>query len=261
MFIAAFDGTRPDHLNCLKLFLKQGADVDSEIPEYLLTNPDNVCFWRNMADGGLMEYWPISILDYIYYFHHPLFLRLVWYSETPSRFTRARALWHLDQGVNVLRGYLASDLDFTKPWMFGNNTNTASSGQHKDRCLGILLAEQFLLSIQYPEEKVWWSRVKGLSELEFDLTWLTKSKQLSADILYATARLMTSDEGHDKEKGLHLMQWLLDQGFEVKADALVAAINDNQCAIMECLASFCVNFGKEGGEALVRAVFRCWYQA
>lgn len=262
MFMVAFDDTRPDHLDCLELLVKQGADVDSEINKYHPA-PRNGWLWRKIRRGKLMEYWPVLILDYIYYFHRPLFPRLVSYSETPLRFSRARALWHLDQGVNVLRGYLTSNLDFTKPWegVAGNHTSTATSGERKNRCLGILLAEQFLLSISYPKEKVWWSRVKGLSELEFDLTWLLKSKELSAYMLYATARLITSDEGHDKEEGLHFMQWLLGQGFKVEADALMAAIDDSQGAILECLASFCADFEKEGGEALVRAVLRDKFDA
>lgn len=256
-FIMAFDETRPDHLHCLELCLKQGADVDYKIDEYH-PEPQNWLFWRQIRELGLMRHWPMLIRDYIYYFHRPLFPKLVFYSETPLLFSRARALWHLDQDANVLRDYLASDLDFSKPWegVLWSDIDTMNSGERKDRCLGILLAEQSLLSISYPKEKVCCSRLKGLSELEFDLTWLLESKELSACILYATARLVTSAEASDKEEGLHLMQWLLDRGFRVKADALVDALLDNQGAILECLASFCVDFEKEGGEALVRVVLR-----
>ncbi|KAI7781017.1 hypothetical protein LA080_015360 [Diaporthe eres] len=228
-FIMAFDDTRPDHLDCLDLFLDQGANVDYDIhPHYTMNR--NMWFWDKACECELGEDWPFSILDYVSYCHH--------------------------QGIDTLQEYLKSDLDSDKPWggVGGNGTNKAKVRERKNHCLEVLLAEQFLLSISCPEENVWWSRVNGLSKLEIDLTWLSKTKELASNMLYATACLVTSDAGHDKESGLQFLRWLMDQGFQVKEEALLRASFDDRSAIFECLASFCDDLEKEGGKALACAV-------
>lgn len=254
-FIMAFDDTRSDHLECLDLFLDQGANVDYDIHQHYTMNL-NDWFWCKTGEYGLREDWPFSILDYVYYYHRQLFPKLSRYSLTPLRFSRASLLWHLDQGVDAFREYLTSDPGCAKRWegVSGNDTNKAKVRERKNHCLGVLLAEQFLLSISFPEEKVCWSRVNGLSKLEIDLTWLSKTKELASDMLYATACLATSDARHDKESGLQLLQWLMDQGFQVDEDALLTASLDDRSAILECLASFCDDLQKEGGKALACAV-------
>lgn len=254
--IMNLDDTRPDHIHCLDLCLQHNADVNYEIdPSHPMARHRE--FWYEIWQYKLNEDWPLTILDYIYYWHRQLFPKLAKYGGVPLKFSRSKALWSLDQGVGVLQEYLTWDSDFAKHQgqATANDPNDADIRQRQNHCLEVLFAEQFLLSIRVPEETVWWSRVKGLSELEIDLTWLSKTDGLSANMLYTTARLITSDKESDKDSGLHLMRWLLGRGFKVKADALGAAINDNQLAILECLASFCVDLGKEGGEALVWAVY------
>lgn len=266
-FIIAFNDTRSDHLHCLELFLKQGADVDHEIDPQnsLYDTGDILCTWERSEELALSEDWPLSILDYVYYFHRSFFAKLARYSEVPLRFSRAKALWHLDQGIDILREYLSSNLDFHRPFKLGetteNDTNKADIPERRNHCLEMLLAEQFLLSIRIPEENIWWDRVKGLSELEIDLAWLSDTDELAARILYATACLITSDEGPKKENGSQIMHWLLDKGFQVKADALCAAINDDEGDILEYLASVCNNLEKEAGEALVYAALENQFDA
>lgn len=251
MFIMAFDDTKPDHLHCLELFLHQGANVDYKLGPESLQDFRQERFWSEAVAE-----WPPSILDYFYYFHRQLFPKLFMYSETPLQFSRASVLWHLDQGLDALREYLTSDPDFAKPWggAVGNNTSKAKVRERKNHCLEVLLAEQFLLSICNPKENDWWSRVIDLSKLEIDLTWLSKTEGLASNMLFATARLVTSDPGHNKESGLRLLRWLVDQGFEVKQHALWTAVLYDQRAILECLASFCDDLEKEGAEALACAV-------
>lgn len=256
-FIMAFDDTRQDHLDCLDLFLDRGSNVNYYLqPQDYVNRNRSERFMGKMTGYRLEKDWPFSVLDYVSYFHRQLFPKLFKYSQTPLRFSRASLLWHLDQGLDALREYLKSDPDCAEHLggVGGNDTNKAKVRERKNHCLEVLLAEQFLLSINCPEEKVWWSRVHGLSKLEIDLTWLSKTKELAADVLYATACLATSDARHDKESGLQLLQWLMDQGFQVKEDALLTATFDGRSAILECLASFCDNLQKEGGKALAWAV-------
>lgn len=257
-FMMVFDDAIPDDSHCLELFLAKGADVDYILHsgQYSDHMPrDMMEYWMKATKYGFDDDWPLSILDCVYYFHRPLFPELAMYSEGPFRFSRARALWHLDQGVDALREYLASVPDFSGSWgkATGNDKNKANIPERKNRCLEVLLAEQLLLSRISPEENIWWSRVKGLSELEIDLTWLSKKGGLAGNMLYATACLITSEEATDKENGLQIMQWLLDQGFQVKADALCAALQDDTGTILEYLSSFCDDLEKEGGKALIRA--------
>lgn len=259
-FIFAFNDTRSDHLHCLELFFKQGADVDYEFhPRLRLCGPLlRMLRYRNRAEAfRLTDDWPLSILDYVYYFHRSCFAKLARYSKVPLGFSRARVLWHLDQGVDALREYLPSNLDFPRPFKLGetagNDTNKADIPERRHHCLEMLLAEQFLLSIDCPEDNEWWNRVKGLSELGIDLTWLSNTKELAGSILYATAFLITSDDGTEKENGSQIMHWLLDQGFQVKADALCVAIDDDEGGILEYLASVCKDLEEEAGEALVHA--------
>lgn len=251
MFIMAFDDTKPDHLLCLELFLHKGANVDYEFDPDILGDIKQGEFWYEAVAE-----WPPSILDYFYYFHRQFFPRLFRYSETQLRFSRASVLWHLDQGVDALREYLASDPDFAKPWggAVGNDTNKTKVRERKNHCLEVLLAEHFLMSGSDPEDKIWWSRMNCLSKLEIDLTWLSTTEDLAPNMLYTTACLVTSDNEHDKESGLQLLRWLVDQGFQVKEDALLAASFDDQVPILECLASFCDDLEKEGGKALAFVV-------
>lgn len=256
-FIMDFDDTNPDCRVCLRLFLGQGADVDYELGLYTTEwTPQHHSEWYWKRFRQLEEYWPLSILDYLYYFHHPVFSEMAEYCDIPSRFSRARALSHSDQGEDALRKYLASDPEFPTLWgeAIGNDTEKAKNLEQKNRCLEILLAEQFLFSVHRPQAKSWWRAVEGLSKLEIDLTWLSQTKGLAGDMLYATARLITFGEGPDKEQGLQILQWLLNKGFKVRADALAAAAVDDECAVLECLASLCDDLEKESGEALIRAV-------
>lgn len=248
-FIMEFDDTKTDHLCCLEIFLEQGADVDYEIdPNHPMQLSGG--YWRDSANE-----WPLSILDYVYYIRRPLFPTLSVFSKLPSRFSRAKALWHLDQSIDSLRDYLTTDLDFANPWGegIGNETNSANVFERRSRCLAVLLAEQFLLSTYSPRRKVCWMTVLGLLELEIDVAWLLETESIATKMLHATACLITSGEGPDQEHGLQILHWLLDRGFEVKADALLAAMNDHDVATLECLASFCDDFEKQGGEAVAQA--------
>lgn len=259
-FIMAFDDTRLDHHDCLEILLQEGADVDYQIdPSHPPHQPGkrNWWYWVTARECGLTRDWPLSILDYVYYWHRSLFPKLAEYTETVSQLSRARALWYLDQGVDTLREYLASDPDFPRPWSeaTGNDTNEANYRERKNRFFEVILAEQFLLSVSDSVEKVWWTRVKGLSELEIDLTWLPKTGELAANILHATSRLITSGEGPDKDHGLQVLQWLLKNGFQVNADALCAAYSNTDFAILDCLASFCDDLKEEGGQVLAEAAY------
>ncbi|KAG6356272.1 hypothetical protein INS49_015659 [Diaporthe citri] len=80
-------------------------------------------------------------------------------------------------------------------------------------------------------------------------------------MLHATACLITSGERPDQEYGLQILQWLLDRGFQVKADALLAAVHDHDVPTLECLASVCHDFEKEGGEALAQVALRSDFDA
>lgn len=260
MFIEEFDDTRPEHLYCLELFLEQGADVDYQInAESIYYHVFSMCWpqepWPGCGSISGKD-WLFSILDRVYYFHRSLFPRLATYSGAKFQFSRARALWHLDQGIDALREYLASDPDLPGPWgeATGNDADKANTPERKNYCLEVLLVEQLLLSVYSREGNVSWSRVKALSELEIDLTELSKTEELlAAMILFATAFLITSEDEPYKENWLQVLQWLLNQGFRVKAEALFAGVNQSEGAILECLVSFCDDLDNEGGEALLYA--------
>lgn len=263
-FIMGFDDTSPDHHDCLDLLLKEGADVDYRIHlRHPLHNRKHPYWWYEdkLGYGGLDDNWPLSILDYVYYWHRSLFPKLAEYTGMVSQLSRARTLWHLDQGVDTLRQYLASDSDLPRRETIGNDTNEANSRQRKNHFLQVLLAEQFLLSVSDPVEKVRWTRVKRFSELEIDLAWLANTGLLAANILNATAWLITLGEGPDKDHGLHMLQWLLNKGFQVNADVLWSAYCKPDVAILACLASYCDDLKKEGGKALASAVLSSNFKA
>lgn len=256
-FILGFDDTNEDHIFCLELFLKQGADVDYEI-----------CTCHPMQLTGesweeSTKEWPLSILDYIYYNHRPLFPMLAVYSKASLRFSRARALWYLEQGTDVFRDHLTIDMVSPKAWgqPYGNETNTANVSERKNRCLEVLLAEQFLLSTCSPHRDVCWRTVQSLIELGIDVAWLSKTEFIAAEMLHVTACLTTSGEGPDKDHGLRFLNWLLSCGFEVKANVLLAAIHDHDMAVLKYLASFCQDLEKEGGEALAQAAISSDFDA
>lgn len=255
MFIIRYDKTRLDDLNCLELLLEQGANVDYEFqPGFLRLNPYEPLPWWTSGQIKLEKEWPLSVLDCVYYFVRPLFPKLLTYSKKLSRLSRATALWKLEQGVAALREYL----DSTKPWegVITNYTNNTYILERKNHCLEIILAEQFLLSIFAPEKKVYWSRVASFSELDINLTWLSKTEQLSKIMLYATGCLATSEEGLNKEKGLQILQWLLGKGVQVNSEVLQAACVHGDVNVMGCLASFCNDLKAEGGTALIEAVLK-----
>lgn len=253
-FIMEFDETEADHLHCLNFFLDQGADVDYEIdPEH--SGPLNDLHWFEAREGGLMKVWPLSILDHFFYSHRPLFPKLAMYSKVASRFSRAEALQHLEQGVDVLREYLTLDQDLIRYRREAilRDTNKASVTERKDHLLEVLLAEQFLLSAGSPDREPFYKKLQGLLELKPDLTWLSTKEEIANSMLYATACLITSGQAPGKERGIHILQLLLDQGFQVQEAALEAALKGGGVAILECLARHCSDLNKYGAGALIDA--------
>lgn len=163
---------------------------------------------------------------------------------------------HLDQGVDNLRKYLQSDPDFPRPWgeATGNDTKETNSRERKSHFLEVLLAEQFLLSEDESVDEAWWTRVKGFSELDIDLTWLSKTGELATNILQAAARLIVSEEEPDNERGSQMMRWLLDKGFRVDADTLETNYLEYGDFYLDCLASFCDDLKEEGEGILALTV-------
>lgn len=265
-FMIAFDDTNPDHLHCMELFLERGADVDYQLHEYhsLYCSDERIgWYWEKARVSGLHKDWPLSILDYVYYRRRSLFPRLAKYSKTVSQLSRARALWHLDQGLDSLREYLASDTEFPRSWgrATENDTNEEDLCQRQDHFLEVLLAEQCLLSIDDPVDEIWWTRVKDLSVLDIDFKWLAKPGKLATSILQTAAELIKSVKEPDKEHGSQMIQWLLGKGFRVDADTLKTTFFNANVATLDRLASFCDNLKEEGGYVLALAVSRSDFSA
>ena len=261
-FIVGFDDTKADHLHCLSLFLEKGPDVDYEVdPNHRRSTFHE--YWHRAIEGELKNDWPLSILDYVYYFHRPLFPKLAMYSKVPSRFSRARALWLLEQGVDVFRTHLAFSQGPTGHWeeASGRGTNRANVPERKHHFLGVLFAEQLLLSEYSAKKKLTYRILQSLLELELDLTWLSKKKRLADGMLYKTACLITSGESPGKEHGIQILRLLLDQGFQVQEGALENAVEDRGVTILECLARHCSDLKKYGAHALFAATSRNNFEA
>lgn len=231
IFIVNFDSNKLCHRHCLDYFLEQGADVDytldlhdSNVVQWFNTR----YYWYLQNARKLMEGWSFSILDYVYYFHRPVFSKLAAFSKSSSFCSRAKALWYLEQGVHVLRECLQGDLAFARPWteFVGGSGDSDDVPEENKGCLEALLAEQFLLGMYTPDRNVCYETVQDLLEAGADLKALSKMEELASDMLYATA-LMASGDGPEKEQGLHLLQMLLDHGFQVQADALSKAFDDD----------------------------------
>lgn len=258
-FIVQFDDTNPDHHRCLDFFLEQGADVDYEIDYHF---PQNL--WSTLSAEKLLGgYLPLSILDFVFCFHRPLFPKLAVFSKAPLRFSRARALLCLEEGVHVIRDYLKFNQAVARPCEEGNDVpmDSLKLSGHSHHCLEILLAEQLLLRLCENPRKFCWKTMQGLLELGISLAWLSQDEHLAPDILRATARLITSEDGPDKEHGLQILQWLFTQGFQVQEIALERAVEDHGVLILECLASYCSDLKKHGIDALSMAISRNNFEA
>ncbi|KAG8162179.1 hypothetical protein KVR01_007944 [Diaporthe batatas] len=253
MFITDFDDTRLDHIHCLRFLLEQGGNVDyvfhTNCPLFLLSYEE----FDYAVHEEIQRVWPISILDYVYYYHRSFFIELKTYSKTTAHFRRAIALWNLEQGVDALRQYLDSARPFAAT--VNNSTVDQKTLERKDQYLEILLAEQFLLITVLPEKMVLWNRVTALLEMVTNIVWLPKTKNIPAIMLYATACLATSEDGQHSQKGLEIMQWLLARGFRVNSEALLVAYEYGDIAVMQYLASFCDDI-KVGGESVLIAAVR-----
>lgn len=301
IFIANFDGNEFSHHQCLDYFLERGADVDYELNlrDPVVVHEFNTEYYWSLGNAqDLMKSWSFSILDYFYYFHRPVFPKLAAFSQSSSFFNRAKALWCLEQGVHVLREYLQEDLAFARPWdSFAECArNSGDAAGEKKACLAALLAEQFLLGMYRPDRTICYKTVQALLEVGVDLKALSTRKGLAPYMLYATACLIASGEGPDKEQGLHLLQLLLDHGFHVQSDALSYALQDyafqirlgqedslstaldhrgfqaqadglpaavqaHGVAILELLAGHCTDLRKYGSNALALAISRGNFEA
>lgn len=251
-FIAHFDETSLDHHCCLNVFLEQGADVDYEIVNH------RFLLKQGLSAERFLEYWPMSILDFVFYFHRQLFPKLVVFSKVSPRFSRAKALLCFEEGVHAIREYLKFDQSDARPCEEGTDFAMDSSklSYQKNHCLEILLAEQLLLRPHVKPRKFCWKIMQGFLELGIDLTWLSQDEHLAPNILHATACLITSEDGPNKELGLQILQWLLNQGFQVQDLALEHAVEDHGVVILECLARYCSDLKQHGGRALSQAVYK-----
>ncbi|KAH8756598.1 ankyrin repeat-containing domain protein [Diaporthe sp. PMI_573] len=256
-FIKHFDEDDADYVHCLSHFLQHGADVDHEIYAQNFGREASQ-YWRTSSRAcSIMSSWPFSILDYVFYFHRPLFPELAAFSEAKSLFSRARALWCLEQGVDVLREYLQQDLVFSRlrKGLFSETPIAIDiDALLENNRLEVVLFEQFLLGMYTPDRKVCCMTVQGFLEVGVDLTSLSTREVLAAEMLCATACLITSGEGPDEEQGLQLLQGLLDRGFQVQARSLSAAVEKDGVARLECLAGYCSDLKKHGPRALALAV-------
>jgi ankyrin repeat protein len=272
-FIAKFGCSKINYC-CLEYFLEKDVDVDCEIGRVDMRSSawsDNG-YWDLPSARRINIRWPLSILDYVYYFHRPLFPRLAAFSKPSPLFSRAKALWSLEQGVQVLREYLYKELEFPASCTASVSRPGETSdfpGKGRD-CLETLLAEQFLLGMYTLDRTVCFETVQGLLELGVSLKSLSTRRDLATDILHATARLILYGGDLKEQKGLHLLRLLLDHGFEVQADTLLAAIKsptvyirgsdlsisskDHGTAMLKFLAGFCSDTKNHGVKALAQAV-------
>lgn len=256
-FIQKFDATNRTHHDCLDLFLEYGANVDYELRDYsfLKTLP---VYWIGPELRGLMRSRPLSILDYVFYFHRSLFPKLVTFSKARSSrvFSRSRALWLFEKGVHMLREYLQGNFTFANPGEGFTNDSESTTFVQEQRTgwLRVLLAEQFLLARYSSGRKLCAKTVQGLLEAGADLKSFSTSKRLASIMLCATADLITSGQQPDQENGRALLQHLLDQGFQVDAHALSSAVELQGVTILECLATHCPDLKEHGAKALAQAV-------
>lgn len=235
VFIANFDGNQSCHRHCLDYFLEQGADVDYEFDFLRWEGVEGIegftteHYWRLRNAAKLADGWSFSILDYVYYFHRPIFPKLAMFSKSSSLFHRAKALFCLEQGVNVLQEYLQENLTFARPWQqfAGGAGKSCDVPEERNDCLEALLAEQFLLGMYRPDRNICYETVQALLAVGVDLKTLSTRKGLAPDMLYATACLIASGEGPHKDQGLHLLQLLLDHGFQIQTAALSNALQDS----------------------------------
>ncbi|KAK2603113.1 hypothetical protein N8I77_009593 [Diaporthe amygdali] len=273
VFLEYFDGSEAIYHLCLDAFLERGADVDLELEEGLFPDwksldwdwEENVSArWRGWyEEDHFVNSWRPSVLDYVFHFRHSLFRKLATFSQKPGEFSRAGALSALTQGVHSLREYLARDWAFDASGMgtTDGDLKSADASEWKSRCLEVIFAEQFLLSIREPSRMICWKTVQGLMELEVDVARSSKDEKLASEMLLATARLITLGEGADGEHGFQILRWLLDRGFRVEALALSVAVEFHGVAILECLAAHCFDLKKHGVIALSKAAARSNFDA
>ncbi|KAJ0108109.1 hypothetical protein J7T55_007228 [Diaporthe amygdali] len=264
IFIENFDGTKPIHRRCLDVFLGRGADVDLKLQEGFLPllqleagiSADHYGRgWQGWyVEDPFVRNWRPSILDFVFYFNNELFQDLAERSKRSEEFNRAAALSALRQGINSLQEYMTRDWNFDGCWrgVIGD-LSSADVSEWKNRCLEILLAEQFVLSTCEIDRNICWETVQRLMELGVDVTRCSKDEKLASEMLLATARLITSEQGSGEKHGLQILRWLLDRGFRVEALALSAAVQDHGVAILECLAAHCFDLRKYGVIALAKA--------
>lgn len=254
LFIRDFDETDEAYHYCLDLFLEQGADVDYKFINDFLWN--HRMYWSRLDSYGLRQSRPWSILDYAFYFHRPIFPKMADFSKVSQYFVRSKALWCLEQGVHILRKYLQESLAVASLGTELTEGALDSTDVPGDEIgwLEILLVEHLLLATYILDRTIYCNTVRALLEVGADLKSLATRKGLASDILYATARLITSEKGHDEEDGRSLMQILLDQDFKVEAGALQVAITLKDDTTLKCLARYCSDLREHGTEALLEAV-------
>lgn len=121
----------------LKMFVEAGADLDANTPvfqssQYLMLRSSHL--FRHKWDCEYPKELNFSVLDYLFYFHRPLFHKFVWESAQArvGRLTRPAVLISLEGGTQRLEEYLDS-------------LATRVGKQRLERFLKQLIAEQFLI--------------------------------------------------------------------------------------------------------------------
>ncbi|ROW10217.1 hypothetical protein VMCG_01753 [Cytospora schulzeri] len=238
IFIDAFRYDSELHLQVLKLFLENNADVDAQysVPYFQYGN-EEYDFWR---ENDTPKEWRLSILEYCFYRSRPLFKLLKPYSKTnSSQLTRAGILDSLEHGLHSLRDYL-------------KGVRPVDPGV-EECLLQLILAEQFLIKSSYCENVAMDPHV-ALILLELGVDPTFPLMKHPPNVACGVAQHIDFAEDNEaRQLWMSVLQLSIRKGASLDAEALESVALSRNTNFLQYVTSCTASIADKGSKALAIA--------
>lgn len=245
------DAQNASEMRALEFLSTIGANVDAPVPLFNIG-----CQW-----WGVWKLWhpletyscpSLSILDYCFYFHRPMYEKLAPNSKvSTSEISRAGILLSLKRGASALQDYLVARV----------GAHSSSGWQRAHSFLELVLGELLTLQDRTPSTLEYrWSRLPGsggidtslvISLIQYGVDLDLPSLAIGIQDLLGSALRHLSRSCTDA--ALELVTILIGRGAVLKALHLRMAVEAQGLNALECLSLLVVDFPVKAVAALAEA--------